>query len=206
MDAMPAPTPGTGAKFAPVTKANINIVRGVCIMRMASRFCFGKKPVVALVSPLRMENSAAFPSGSLSVQRARAAAKLTSGTSSLSALWSLAVVRSLGRSTRLATAASRTSTSLASSIVHLGKKARLFRLTQRNHRFVCVSGLPPLQRFVQNRAGSFTGQGYTLAQRSGIAIRQQRFLVIRRPLIYVHLATSVVEKGICGSGAAVTRV
>jgi len=44
MDAMPAPTPGTGAKAAPVTNANMNIVRCVCIIR-ASRFCSGVRLV-----------------------------------------------------------------------------------------------------------------------------------------------------------------
>jgi hypothetical protein len=53
IDATPSPKPGTGASRAPCRTANRNVVRGVCIIRKASRFCLEKKLDEVLLSPAR---------------------------------------------------------------------------------------------------------------------------------------------------------
>ena len=42
MEAIPSPSPGTGAIPTPCRSANRNMVRGVCSMRKASRFSLVK--------------------------------------------------------------------------------------------------------------------------------------------------------------------
>ena len=74
----------------PCNMANVNNVPGVCSIRSAPRFCFVRKPDAVFDSPLRTATSASRPAGSFRANKAFAAAKLTSGTSSLSALCSAA--------------------------------------------------------------------------------------------------------------------
>src|ERR1039458_6894170 len=64
IDAMPSPKPGTGANRAPCRTANRNVLRGVCIIRKASRFCLEKKLDEVLLSPARTASSACLPAGS----------------------------------------------------------------------------------------------------------------------------------------------
>ena len=116
MEAMPSPSPGTGTNPTPWCTANRNVVRGVCIMRRASRFCLEKKLDEVLLSPSRTASSAALPAGSWRAHSALAAAKLTSGTSSSRAFFNAAVALAVFTSARLATTACRTSTSLSCSI------------------------------------------------------------------------------------------
>ena len=116
MDAIPAPSPGTGANPAPAFAANISVVRGVCIMRRAWRFCLEKKLEELLLSLARTASRASLPSGSRRAHSALAAAKLTSGTASSRALCSAAVALALFTSARLATTACRTPTSLSCNI------------------------------------------------------------------------------------------
>jgi hypothetical protein len=62
---MPSPRPGIGAKPAPVRNVNKNIVLGVCIMRMASRFCLVKKPEDGKIEAWRRDYNEERPHSSL---------------------------------------------------------------------------------------------------------------------------------------------